>query len=124
GEDMSVLERARLENLQANTAHLNMEIEKMKREPGPHDQAKAANMLGVNTGDLLGGGSTQGDFVTGTNYISVLEDRLKQKETDPAKVVINTAISLMTLNKDLLGRPALTPDEAFQNALGLAKNVF
>ena len=43
---------------------------------------------------------------------------MKQKETDPARVIINTAISLMTSNKDLLGRPALTPTEAFDQALG------
>ena len=124
GTDLTVLEQARLQNLQANTAHILAEIERMKQQPGPHDQLRAAQILGVNTGDLAQGGSNSGNFVTGMNYINVLEDQMKQKETDPARVIINTAISLMTSNKDLLGRPALTPTEAFDQSLGLVKNVY
>src|SRR5439155_16397702 len=36
----------------------------------------------------------------------------------------NTAISLMTLSKDFLGRPNLLPEEAFNDAINLTKNVF
>lgn len=126
GADLTILEKARLDNLRANTNHIQAEIDKMKREPGPHDQLRAAQILGVNTGDMAQGGSNSGDFVQGTNYISVLEDQLKQnnKEADPARAILNTSISLMTSNKDLLGRPALTPQEAFSQALGLVKNVY
>lgn len=117
GEDLTVLERARLENLQASTQHTLAEIEKMKREPGPHDQERAAQLLGIDVNK---------DFVQGMNYIGVLEDQLKDKnkDADPARAVLGTAISIMTLNKDLLGRPALTPQEAFQNSLELVKNVY
>jgi len=117
GEDLTVLERARLENLQANTQRIQLEIERMKREPGPHDQERAAQLLGINV---------QSDFVQGLNYIGVLEDLLKDrnKEADPGRAILSTAVSLMTLNKDILGRPALTPQEAFQTSLELVKNVF
>jgi len=114
GEDPGALEQARIGQMLANTTRINLEIEKMKREPGPQDQARAAQLLGVDPSQ----------FVQGANYISVLEDRMKAKETDPAKVIVSTAVSLMTLNKDLLGRPALTPAEAFSQALDLTKNVF
>src|SRR5438093_1334008 len=58
GEDLTVLEQARLDNLRANTAHLQAQINKMKTEPGLMDQQHAADILHI----------PPQDFVQGANY--------------------------------------------------------
>lgn len=113
GEDLSVLERARIEQMQAGTQKTLLEIEKMKREPGPHDQIRAAQLLNVSPTE----------FVDGFNYIGVLEDRMKQRETDPGRVIINTMIAAMT-QRDYLGRAKMTVEESLALGIRTAQAAF
>ena len=114
GGDLSTLEQARLDNLRANTAHIQAQINKMKTEPGPMDQQHAAEILHV----------PPQDFVQGANYVDVLESILKQKEADPGRTIVNTAVQLMTQFRDIIGRPTITPPEALEMSRNLYRSLF
>ena len=110
--EQTALQTAELENLRARTRKLQRELERAE-VPTIEQQQKAAAAQGI-TGDA---------FLPFIDYATILETRLKQKESDPGPLVIRTSLDLIAKTTDLLGQPTSLPQEAVSVALGVIKGI-